>query len=380
MKKILALHPSSELYGSDRIFGKVITFLADDNYSLKVVLKNDGDLLAHIQESCDVDITINSNLPVAVRSSFGFCTLLKFLLEVFAFWGFLLNERRQSSILYVNTLSLFICCLLGKLSGYKKIVVHSHEMIAHHGLLARLMISVAELFSDRIICVSEAVKRDMQNASFFSYSRKYTVVHNGVDIACDISKGDKANSNKIEFLLLGRIMPEKGQWYTLDAISQLSKDALKKIHVTFVGSPPPCRKHLLVQLAERIETLNLQDYVTVVDFVKDPTSMLIASDVCLVPSVMPDPFPTTVLEAMACGKPVISTNHGGAAEIIENFASGILINPHDAEGFKDAILHFIETASDAKSFGERGRAIFLNHLHLSHFKSRLISCFNNTVI
>ena len=50
-------------------------------------------------------------------------------------------------------------------------------------------------------------------------------------------------------------------------------------------------------------------------------------DFALVPSNMPDPFPTTVLEAMSIGLPVIATNNGGAKEAIIDNVTGLLIDP-----------------------------------------------------
>ncbi len=48
VKRILALHPSTELYGADKIFASVVQFFGEDNYSVDVVLKNDGKLAAYI--------------------------------------------------------------------------------------------------------------------------------------------------------------------------------------------------------------------------------------------------------------------------------------------------------------------------------------------
>jgi len=63
-----------------------------------------------------------------------------------------------------------------------------------------------------------------------------------------------------------------------------------------------------------------------------------ASDVVMVPSLWQDPCPTVVLEAMACGKPVISYNVGGTPEIIEDGVMGYLVRRGDKEMLAKKLL------------------------------------------
>ena len=84
------------------------------------------------------------------------------------------------------------------------------------------------------------------------------------------------------------------------------------------------------------------------------------ADVILIPSIMADPFPTTVLEAMLFSKPLISTNHGGASEIIDdNF--GKLISPNDTDAFVNAIRYFIKNISCLCEFGKNARKKYENY-------------------
>ena len=87
---------------------------------------------------------------------------------------------------------------------------------------------------------------------------------------------------------------------------------------------------------------------------------------------MADPFPTTVLEAMMFSKPLISTNHGGASEIVDdNF--GKLISPNDTDAFVNAIRYFIKNISCLCEFGKNARKKYENYLTVNHFKNRFIN-------
>ena len=72
----------------------------------------------------------------------------------------------------------------------------------------------------------------------------------------------------------------------------------------------------------------MQDVVKQLGFRNDIPSLMQSIDLLLLPSQLPDPFPTVILEAMASEKPVIATQMGGALEMIEPGITGDFM-PHD---------------------------------------------------
>jgi len=170
-------------------------------------------------------------------------------------------------------------------------------------------------------------------------------------------------------------MPEKGQWFLLETLAKLPKEELLKIKVQLVGSPPPFRKILLIELEEKIKNLNLKHVVEIIDFVKNPSELIAKSDVCLIPSLMDDPFPTTVIEAMCFGKAIITTNNGGSKEIIEHGLTGLLIHPNNINEFKEAILLLINNQHMIKEFGISARKKYENYLTLENFRNRFMKVF-----
>lgn len=371
--KILALHPSSELYGADRIFLSVIKVLSNTNV-VDVVIKSDGPL-KHLLDRTKVRQTIiKHNLPVAVRSSLSFASLLGYAFNCMCLARFFYNIKGSYEVIYVNTLALFVCAPIAKIIGFKKIVVHSHEIISNHGRLAKLMVAIVNRFSDKIICVSKAVQDDMLCNVTHINQAKHIIVHNGIDDIClDRMNNRDGFNEKTNFLLVGRIMPEKGQWFVLKSLMLMNSSDLKKLHVTFVGSPPPNRSHLSSQLSDLISEFKLNEFVTILPFTDNPASMINKTDVCLVPSIMADPFPTTVIEAMSCSKPVIVTNNGGATEIVVDKFNGIIVEPNDCLGLINAMLYFVKNKNDIILFGERGRDKYLQKLNLESFEKNITS-------
>jgi glycosyltransferase involved in cell wall biosynthesis len=204
------------------------------------------------------------------------------------------------------------------------------------------------------------------------------VIHNGIpDLGAGHHFGPSSSdaateqsSRVVQFVLIGRIMPEKGQWYVLDALALLGPEVRARMHVVFYGGPAPGREKLVDDLLERIGALGLSGAVELRGFTQDVAKVLRECHVALVPSLMRDPFPTTVLEAMSSGKFVITTDHGGAAEVVEHLSTGYLVPPGDARALADAFLFSLAEPTKRIAIGARARESYLSGFTFDTFKER----------
>jgi glycosyltransferase involved in cell wall biosynthesis len=78
------------------------------------------------------------------------------------------------------------------------------------------------------------------------------------------------------------------------------------------------------------------------------------SDVVVVPSICFDSFPRTVLEAMACGRPVIASKFGGASEAVVDNVTGYVVDPRDTGELARRIMELLKNSEKAKQFGAAG--------------------------
>ncbi|GIF15394.1 glycosyltransferase family 4 protein [Actinoplanes teichomyceticus] len=76
----------------------------------------------------------------------------------------------------------------------------------------------------------------------------------------------------------------------------------------------------------------------------------------VLPSTWPDPCPTTVLEAMAAGRPVITTSTGGMVDMVQDGVSGVLVAPGDAAALAKAIGRLLADPGLRDRLGDAGRA------------------------
>ncbi len=183
---------------------------------------------------------------------------------------------------------------------------------------------------DLIICQSKAMADDLI-ANFNINPSVIKVIYNPIDIAhisastTGLTSGLNSDNKRIELLGVGRLSNQKGFDRLLRIISLLSHLPLR---LRIIGDGP--LRDDLVRLAS---ALHVNDRVEFLGLQENPFQFMAMSD-CLLLSSYYEGLPNVVLEANACGLPVIAFNSpGGTAEIIEEGLNGWLIPDGDLEQF-----------------------------------------------
>jgi glycosyltransferase involved in cell wall biosynthesis len=87
------------------------------------------------------------------------------------------------------------------------------------------------------------------------------------------------------------------------------------------------------------------------------SKLYMESDICVVPSIWPEPFGIVALEGMAAGKPVIATNVGGLKTIVRNGETGYLVPPLDPESLMQKLEYLLDHPELRRQMGDRARQI-----------------------
>ncbi len=365
MKSIVVFHPSNDLYGADRIL--VYALQSFPATAKKVVyMPKEGPLSQLIQDSVEnVEIKIQADLPIIFRAIFSPKGIIQFLKNYRSFKKRLKKEHKKHAfdLAYVNTLSCsFLLPILSRL-GIKRFV-HVHEILERPKIVARGTAYLVRKYSDYVISVSNAVANNLIQLDARIQDKCYCL-HNGIK---PIETVEKEVNEHLTFYLFGRIMPKKGQWYLVDSLSIIPEFIRSRARFVIVGGPPPGREHLSNSLKNRIREVGLESIITLKGFCADISEEMTKADLCIVPSLMRDPFPTTVLEAMSSGRPVIATNHGGAAEVIQHGSNGFLISPDNSEQFAAVIEKAILNKDAIQEMGRLAQESYHKEFTLERFQ------------
>ncbi|WP_235033361.1 glycosyltransferase family 4 protein [Rubripirellula obstinata] len=202
-------------------------------------------------------------------------------------------------------------------------------------------------FYDSVIAVSEDLYRSGRRWGL--YRDHVQLISNAIDTKDyrrDTSSKEArqrfTNQNPVSapsdgsFLIvaLGRLTIEKGFSYLIDAVDLLCKE---KIPVTlWIGGEGPLRQDLEGQ----IERLGLADHVTLLGHVADPRTLLQTADAFVLSSVT-EGLPNVLLEAMSLEVPIVSTNVGGIARLIDDRIHGLLVASRQPDELAEAVEELI---------------------------------------
>ena len=346
-RTILYVHPSDELYGSDRCLLDIVRGLPAGDRAV-VVLPTDipyaGALSRELKAAGAmierVDMLVlrrallrPANLPELIR---------RFALGTARIAG--LVRLHDVTLVHSNTVAVVCGASAAMLTGTPH-VWHVHEHIgdeprAYRGLI-RLMLS---LFPGRIMANSRAVARALVGASQRRLARIRVVENSFNPAIVPVDRSGRDPASPVVIGVVGRLSPRKGTAEAIHAATLLV-DRSKRFELRFVGDAPPGQEALQNEYRQQVASLRLEDYVTFVGRVEDVRSQLDAFDILLLPSQRPEPFGLVVIEAMAAGLPVVATlNGGGSDDILDHGRTGLYCG-REPTGIAGALERLVDDAA-----------------------------------
>lgn len=180
---------------------------------------------------------------------------------------------------------------------------------------------------------------------------KVKVVACGLDerfLATDLDQGGLGKT----FVCVGRLCEQKGQLLLLQALANVVReDPEAKLILAGDGSMRP-------EVEAEIERLQLGDHVSITGWLSNDEvrSVILGAD-ALVLASFAEGLPVVIMEALAVGRPVISTYIAGIPELVRNGAEGLLVPAGDSSALSEAMLSFLRlSASERFAMQSRGRA------------------------
>jgi glycosyltransferase involved in cell wall biosynthesis len=271
-----------------------------------------------------------------------------------------LIQREQPDILHLHGYGAANFVRIASLLTGIPNVVHEHAVLLNQPLYQTLVDWLLSPITKKAIAVSSSVKDFM--IQYRSIPEEIIeVVLNGVPLKSFQSVQETENTNVTDLRtqfdipenhmvvgIIGRLNPIKGHQYFLEAARQVLQN---HTNVTFlvVGEG-----ELRESLEELAKSLRVDHAVRFTGYREDIPSLLSLIDVVTIASLM-EGCPLVLLEAMAAGCAVISTNTNGLKDAIKEGETGYLVPPQDSTALADKIGYIVSNPDLCKRMGDQAK-------------------------
>ncbi|MBB2484311.1 glycosyltransferase [Mitsuaria sp. WAJ17] len=175
----------------------------------------------------------------------------------------------------------------------------------------------------------------------------------------------RAEQPRQGLLFVGRLAEEKGLHLLALAAETLPPGEC----ITVIGDGP---LRATLQSHPRLRLLGAQPAPAVLEQMRRAQALVL-------PSLVFEMFPRTLVEAAACGLPVLAADHGPMPELVQHERTGLLFEPGDAASLGKALRRVLESPQDARRWGEAARehqrahwSAETNYLQLSRIYADLL--------
>lgn len=249
--------------------------------------------------------------------------------------------------------------LYGRLAALRArvpcIVASVHNTYTRDRKLHRRMINhILARLTDRVVAVSESVRRDIMRFDHVPEGR-VEVIPNGIDCDafghCD-GKGVRADFGIADGVpvvgTVGRLTPQKGHRFLIEAFARLARDFPTAL-LLVVGDGP-----LREDLERYAGHLGITGRVIFAGSRRDIPRLLGAMDIFIFPSLW-EGMPNALIEAMAAGKAVVTTDFSSARELVGSGDLGMVIPAQDSAAIARAVTALLRDRPRAEHLGEAAR-------------------------
>ena len=191
---------------------------------------------------------------------------------------------------------------------------------------------------------SEIVARFHETA-FGIAPKAVTTIPYGVDCSVFVPCNKNAQRTKIRLGTVGRFVEMKGHRYLFEAIARLPSELHDKIDLVLAGDGP-----LRSEYEKWISELGIGECTQLLGAIRDVPRFLQSLDV-YVQSSSSEALPIAILEAMACGLPIVATRVAGIPEQVVDGVNGFLVPPCDSAALAAAIARLCANHSLRERFG-----------------------------
>ncbi len=334
--KILYLITGLNIGGAEIVLRDIVQEINADRFQIVVVsLISTGQIGRELRENGFIVLSLDVKMKYDPR------LLIRFLL---------LLKRERPDILHTHLFHANVLGrIIGKIAGVPIIISTIHNEY-FGGRLRELLLMWTRGLCDMTTVVSKKVSIRMMKLHIVT-EKTCRVIHNGILLnSFPLILPHEREKHRLQrnlnlfhpvFVCIGRLTKQKGYEFLLQTIFIL-KQRIPNLKLLIVGEGEE-----RLSLEKKIKELQIQDQVELVGSQSIVRDFLAVADIFLLPSIF-EGFGIVILEAMACGIPVIASNVGAVNEIIQCEHSGFIVEPNDEYAFMKEIEKVLSLSQEEK--------------------------------
>jgi glycosyltransferase involved in cell wall biosynthesis len=353
----------THLHGVGKYFLNIIPNFHSTIRIVPCIMRQKDELNDHFKKK-GIDIRYFGRTKFDIRTLFDFIRIIK-------------KER-----IHLMHLQGYAATTFGRIASRMTnvpVIIHQRDADPNYPAYLTVADVLLSRFTDFGLAVSEYTKE------YLSIMRKIPrekikVLLNPVDVAA-ISNGDPSRTHEIRKQLgfrpgtklvgtITRFYPVKGVDCLLKAVPSIVRET-EDVRVVICGDGP-----LLESSKQLASELGIEEYVYFPGFV-DPVLWLPLFDV-VVSSSYSEGCANALLEAMAAGRPIVSTRSGGPEEFLQDGHSALMVPPGDAQGLARCIIRFLKNKEAAEIFAQNARKAVIQY-DFTYYIKRIETIYNDVV-
>lgn len=282
-----------------------------------------------------------------VRRDSSFAKVIPVIRAMYGIVAEVARSARRHDVIYANSQKAFVLSAIAAKIVRRPLIWHLHDIIspAHFGSMQRrVQVLLANHCTAKVVVPSKAAA----DAFIAEGGRKdlVAIVPNGLDIAPETQTPAEIRSelNLPQGPLVGvfsRLAEWKGQHVVLEALANTPE-----VSCVIAGSALFGEEAYEQRLRQMVRDFALNDRVHFLGQRSDVPRLMRAMDAVIHPSIDPEPFGRTLVEAMLADVPVIATDAGAASDILEGGKAGTLVPPGDVAALAQAITRVMSRAPE----------------------------------
>ena len=223
-----------------------------------------------------------------------------------------------------------------------------------------------------VVAVSSYGRSQLYRWVDYAHWHKIRVVHCGLDKAFHAEPAQEV-APRPRLVCVGRLCEQKGQFLLLEAVARLAREAVP-VELVLAGDG-----ELRGDLERLIAARGMAGFVSITGWVdsKRVRDEILSARALVLPSFA-EGLPVVIMEAMALGRPVVSTYVAGIPELVIPGETGWLVPAGDADALAEVLREALRTdAASLAEMGKRGRERVLQRHDADHEANKLRNMFGD---